>query len=304
MPPIRGIVHAAGVLHDATVIRQSWESFEAVLSSKVRGAWNLHRASSSYELDFCVVFSSLTSVFGAPGQASYAAANAYLDALAAHRRRRGMAGLAMNWGPWADIGMASRMEPRQRQRLRDRGIYPLAVVRARALLRCALQGSTAELIAFRADWGRLAQMARHGAIPAVLRDGSKLLPDAAADAQSAELLRATLAAAGASGRADIVRQLISSRAAQVLGLGTGEQLKPSALLTEFGLDSLMVVELRAQFRQLLGLDVPIGWFWEGLDVATLACRVADAWADERLRQRLTLRAEPADSGVEYEGIVL
>ena len=108
MPPLRGVIHAAGVLDDHLLLNLDAESFRRVLAPKVLGAWNLHTLTADLPLDFFVVFSSVASVLGSPGQANYAAANAFLDGLAHDRRSQGLPCLSINWGPWAEVGMAAR----------------------------------------------------------------------------------------------------------------------------------------------------------------------------------------------------
>src|SRR5262249_32324326 len=107
MPPLRGIVHAAGVLDDGVLLKQSWGRFERVLAPKLLGAWNLHTQTRGLPLDFFVLFSSLASVLGSPGQGNYAAGNAFLDALAHHRQSQGLPALSVNWALWAEAGMAA-----------------------------------------------------------------------------------------------------------------------------------------------------------------------------------------------------
>src|SRR5205823_6235347 len=101
MPPVRGIIHAAGVLDDGVLLQQDWPRFERVLAPKLRGAWNLHQQTRDSKLDFFVLFSSVASLLGSPGQGNYAAANAGLDALAHYRRSLSLPALAINWGQWA-----------------------------------------------------------------------------------------------------------------------------------------------------------------------------------------------------------
>jgi acyl transferase domain-containing protein/acyl carrier protein len=107
MPPLRGIVHAAGVLSDGSLVNLTPERLSLVMAPKVDGAWNLHAATADEALDFFVLFSSAVSVLGSPGQGSYAAANTFLDALAHARHRQGLPATSINWGPWADVGMAA-----------------------------------------------------------------------------------------------------------------------------------------------------------------------------------------------------
>jgi acyl transferase domain-containing protein len=115
MPRLGGIVHAAGVLDDGLMAEQTRERFEKVMLPKVSGAWNLHRLTSGLPIEFFVLFSSAASIIGSPGQASYSAANAYLDALACDRRARGLPALSVNWGGWADVGMAARVVAQRRR---------------------------------------------------------------------------------------------------------------------------------------------------------------------------------------------
>src|SRR5258708_11587520 len=108
MPPLRGIIHAAGVLDDGLLLNLDRERLAAVMAPKVEGAWNLHALTLNRPLDFFVLFSSVASALGSPGQGSYAAANAFLDALSQHRRTLGLPSLTINWGPWAAVGMAAQ----------------------------------------------------------------------------------------------------------------------------------------------------------------------------------------------------
>ena len=108
LPPIAGIIQAAGVLEDSTIVNLSWEKFTKVIAPKVRGTWNLHQNSKELALDFFVMFSSAASLLGSFGQGNYAAANAFMDAIAHLRKGLGLPALSINWGPWQEIGMASK----------------------------------------------------------------------------------------------------------------------------------------------------------------------------------------------------
>ncbi|MDJ0724562.1 MAG: alpha/beta fold hydrolase [Prochloraceae cyanobacterium] len=108
MPPLAGIIQAAGVIEDSTIVNLSWQKFTKVIAPKVQGTWNLHQNSKELSLDFFVTFSSAASLLGSFGQGNYAAANAYMDAIAHFRKGLGLPGLSINWGPWSEIGMASK----------------------------------------------------------------------------------------------------------------------------------------------------------------------------------------------------
>ena len=116
LPPLAGVIHSVGVLSDAALGNQSWESFETVLWPKMLGAWHLHRATADRDLDLFVLFSSVAGILGNPGQANHAAANAFLDQVAAHRRALGLPGQAIAWGAWSELGEAEE----QRERIAGR----------------------------------------------------------------------------------------------------------------------------------------------------------------------------------------
>ena len=110
LPPLRGIVHAAGTFDDRLLREHDWERFEPVLAPKVQGGWNLHRLTRDLPLDFFVLFSSTASLLGPPGQGNYAAANAFLDALAHYRHGLGLPALSINWSAWSEVGAAAGRE--------------------------------------------------------------------------------------------------------------------------------------------------------------------------------------------------
>jgi NAD(P)-dependent dehydrogenase (short-subunit alcohol dehydrogenase family) len=179
-PPLRGVVHAAGALSDGTLAQLTDERLTVPLLPKLAGAWNLHQATRDSGLDFFVLFSSIAGVLGNVGQAAYAAGNAFLDALAAHRRRQGLPAVSIAWGPWQGDGMVGRLSTRDQQQLLDAGMSSLLPDEAIGVLDTALAGP-ALLVAARADWPRLAER-----MPGD-RDG--LLRELASGTRSAETVR-------------------------------------------------------------------------------------------------------------------
>src|SRR6185436_7626494 len=123
LPPLRGIIHAAGILDDGLLSQQSLERFNQVAAPKIYGAWNLHVLSREAPLDFFVMFSSAATLLGSPGQGNYSAANAFLDGLAHYRNAAGLPGLSINWGPWAEVGLAALEE--RGEKLAQQGINSL-----------------------------------------------------------------------------------------------------------------------------------------------------------------------------------
>ena len=122
MGPIRGVFHAAGVLDDGMLSEQTPERIARVLAPKARGGWALHTLTQTDPIDFFVLFSSTAALMGSPGQSNYAAANGFLDGLAAHRQARGLPALAINWGSWAEIGMAAGVSSEHHRRWAAMGL--------------------------------------------------------------------------------------------------------------------------------------------------------------------------------------
>ena len=152
MGPLRGVIHAAGVLDDGTLRNLDWPRFEAVLRPKVAGAWNLHRATLADPLDVFVLYSSAAALLGASGQANYVAANAFLDALAHHRRAIGRPALSINWGAWDEAGMAARLDDGQRSRLTQTGVALIDPALGDRLLGQLLAAPAAQVGVIPVDW--------------------------------------------------------------------------------------------------------------------------------------------------------
>jgi NAD(P)-dependent dehydrogenase (short-subunit alcohol dehydrogenase family) len=152
LPTLRGVVHAAGILDDGTLPQMTLDRFRSVMAPKIRGAWNLHKLTAETPLDFMVLFSSASTVFGAAGQANYSAANAFLDALAHHRRALGRPSLVINWGAWGEVGLASR--PDRLEWLKRQGLMPLTNRQGVAALERLLQEDVIQVMVNDVDWPR------------------------------------------------------------------------------------------------------------------------------------------------------
>ncbi len=146
--PIRGIIHAAGILDDALLIHQTPSRLAGVLAAKVQGAWHLHQSSRNLPIDYFICFSSIASVIGSVGQANYAAANAFLDGLAHYRQQQGLPALTINWGAWSEVGMASRLKPTEQQRLTASGIQLITPSQGIAALAYLMQHPKPQAIVF------------------------------------------------------------------------------------------------------------------------------------------------------------
>jgi acyl transferase domain-containing protein/D-arabinose 1-dehydrogenase-like Zn-dependent alcohol dehydrogenase/acyl carrier protein len=239
MPPLKGILHAAGVLADGILAEQDWEQFSKVLAPKVAGAWHLCRETVDDALDFFVSFSSIASLLGSAAQGNYAAANAFLDGLAHERRREGRHGLSINWGPWADAGMAAELSRRDRARWASAGIGTIATDRGMEVLG-QLLGSGGQVGVVPVDWTRLLSNLADVPFFRVMRE------EAGVTGTSAFLEK--LNEAPPEKRRQILHDHITQEVATVLGLGANEAVPLNTGFFELGLDSLTAVELRNRLQ--------------------------------------------------------
>ena len=265
--PLRGIVHAAGVLDDATLAQQSVERFHRVLAPKMLGAWHLHRMTRHQPLDFFVLYSSMASLLGAAGQANYAAANAFLDGLARHRRSLGLPGLSINWTGWSEIGMAARHQ--MGQRIVTQGLGTIAPKQGMEILEYLLSRSSAQVGVAPIDWSILGQRSGAGRSSPFFSNFRDRQPAQPARDQRLPKLNAAFDTATSEERLAVVAAHLCAEIAAVLRLGP-EDVDMQQPLNRIGLDSSMAVELRNRLRFQLGLDVPMVSFMQGTSIAQLA----------------------------------
>ncbi|MFG1955424.1 SDR family NAD(P)-dependent oxidoreductase, partial [Micromonospora sp. NPDC048830] len=273
LPPLRGVVHAAGVLDDGVLLQQEWPRFERVLGPKLAGAWNLHRATRQLDLDFFVLFSSVASMLGSAGQANYAAGNAFLDALAEERRRQGLPGLSVNWGPWRGAGMAASVDDRGDRQWALRGMGLIDPERGVAELAWALGQSRVRVGVVAAEWGPYLRQYPPGRRPPLLDDLARPVDgDAGTEAVRGEhrALLTLLEAAPPDDRLELVVAHVRDLAARVLGLRAAHTLDTQRPLNELGLDSLMAVELRNALSLSVDRSLPATVLFDYPTVEALA----------------------------------
>ncbi|WP_440083610.1 type I polyketide synthase [Streptosporangium sp. LJ11] len=256
--PLTAVVHAAGVLQDGVVEGLTAEQVHHVLRPKADAAWHLHRLTMDYDLRAFLLFSSIAGVIGTPGQANYAAANAFLDGLATHRRATGRPAVSLAWGYWAqESAMSRHLTERDVTRLAGAGIAPLPTERALRLLDAALTRTEPVLAPVLLDTAALRDPARSAPVPAILRGlvraPVRRVRAGAADGAS---LKRRLAALPASERGGMLLDLVRGHAATVLGRGSADGIKPGRPLKEAGFDSLTAVELRNRLSSASGLRLP------------------------------------------------
>jgi acyl transferase domain-containing protein/acyl carrier protein len=264
--PLRGIVHAAGVLDDAMLVNQSVERFERVIAPKLAGAWNLHELSAGLDLDLFVLYGSAASVLASPAQANYVAANAALDALAHYRRSLGLPALTLSWGAFAELGLAAAQDIRG-GRLASRGLIALRPDEGTQLLARLLDGAAAHVVP----------------CPIDIREWVEYDPQAASWPYLRELLAASTSSVGEVGgelverlrgatpaRArKLLRDRILAELARVVRCEPGS-LDPEQPFADLGVDSLMGIELRNRVRVATGVELPATAIWTHPDPVSLA----------------------------------
>jgi acyl transferase domain-containing protein/acyl carrier protein len=264
-PPIRGVVHAAGVLRDGLLLQLDAAAMNAVMRPKMLGGWLLHRHFRKAPLDFFVVFSSTGSLMGQPGQGNYAAANTFLDALAHHRRAQGLPALCINWGPWADLGFAHTEGGRRLTKsLALLGIHSLPPDRALELMERLLNEDATQVAAISVNWRQYREYYAGTESALLSRIGSQ---QAAVPSENIpKLIHKVMVDMDPSQRAQLLRTYVSEQVARVLGLSAG-QLDVEQPLTNLGLDSLMAIELKNRIFSDLGINIPMVKFLQGFSVA-------------------------------------
>ncbi len=282
-PPVRGVIHAAGVVEDQLMLRLDEESFHRVLSPKVAGALALHQATLDLDLDFFTLFSSISSVLGQFGQANYAAGNAFMDHLAHWRRGRGLPAISINWGPWAEVGLFARLDGVDRSG--RSGVFPMLPQQALQAMERIHALAPAQKVVVSADWSR---MPPSPLLSAIAPAGNSSVRSAEDEQAAATMLLDFLLADPAERRRRL-EEYLSTLAARVLRLDIGK-LDTKQPLTAFGMDSIMVVELKHHIEKDLNLSMPIVELFTG-SIVKLAEQLAGKLANDTQLEDLLNQVE-------------
>ncbi|MFS7880254.1 type I polyketide synthase, partial [Streptomyces asiaticus] len=292
--PLSAVVHAAGILDDGVLDGLTVGQLAGTLAAKVEGARHLHELTAELSLDAFVLFSSFAGAVGSAGQAAYAAANAYLDALAQQRRAQGLAATAVAWGPWAESGMAA--SGRAGERMRGGPLPPMAPSLALDALRWAAGHDEAALVVADIDWAAMAAMLSAGpsALVSDIPEARELLTAAAGTtgrAAPGHELRDQLAGRSDEEQRLLLLDLIRTHAASALGHFSAESVEPGRAFRDLGFDSLTAIELRNRLDLATGLSLPATLIF---DYPT-----AEALADHLWQELGGAHAEAATSAVAH-----
>ena len=295
-PPIRGVVHAAGVLQDGLLIQLDAAALNTVLRPKVMGGWLLHRLLQDDPLDFFLLFSSAGSVLGQPGQGNYAAANAFLDALAHQRQARGQPALSINWGAWAGEGFADSVGgKRLAARLALLGISSIAPKQALEMLGRLLVQSATQVVAVPVNWKQYREFYPTGSASPLLSELAREEAEVRRPAGHTSERRDALLAAEPVERRRLLQSYLSEQVARVLGLSPSK-LDIHQSLNNLGLDSLMAVELKNRIAVDLKVNVPVVKFLQGFSVDQAVTPVLDQLAAEVANPMTPLSSAAAQPG--------
>jgi acyl transferase domain-containing protein len=262
LPPLRGVIHSAGVLDDSTLLQQTPEKFARVMAPKVAGAWNLHMLTRNTPLDFFVLFSSVASLLGLPGQANHAAANAFLDALARARRAEGLPGLSINWGAWSETGAAT--VGTIREQMAQKGIGSITPHTGLQLLEQMILKSPAQAGAMAMNWPRFIEMRA----PVPFFENFK--PSCDAPQESGSEFLEQLKNSSPHERYSLVVAQVRAQVGKVLGLNASSPVDFRKGFFEIGMDSLTSVELRNRLQASTRRSLPSTLIFDHPNVTALA----------------------------------
>jgi acyl transferase domain-containing protein/thioesterase domain-containing protein/NAD(P)-dependent dehydrogenase (short-subunit alcohol dehydrogenase family)/acyl carrier protein len=270
LPPLRGVIHGAMVLQDVPLAQMTATQMESVLRPKIDGAWNLHQLTRDLPLDFFVLYSSVSSMIGNVGQANYAAANSYLDALAEYRTAAGLPATSICWGPIESVGVVAG-NAKMQEGFERMGLECVTLEQAWKALSWAIRARVPNPGVVRVDWGRLAMLSDSVARSSRFAD---LRPAATEDAAIESLSQGGELPDGPEERRLRLERVVLRETATVFGLAQDKTDLNSAL-DEFGLDSLMALELSARIERATGIEVPqMTLMRRGLTLAEVASSIA------------------------------
>lgn len=297
-PPLRGIVHAAGVAGAQPLAEISADDYQRLTAAKIDGTWLLHELAGASDLDFFVCYSSIASVWGPKGTGHYAAANQFLDAFAHYARSNGVRAWSVNWGPWAGGGMADAATLAE---LARSGVLELHPRQALDLLGGILAMDAVQTVVTRMDWPLFKSAFEQRGCRTLFSDANVAATrEVRPEAPTQGSYRERVLAAGGEQRNSILLGYLVETATRILGFEGGAELDGDAVLMDLGFDSLMAVQLRNALRKDLQVDVPVGQLFESAGLERLAQEVLGRLAAAEVQVR---PLQNGANGSREEGVV-
>lgn len=294
---LRGVVHGAAVIKDGFVTQQTPEMISDVLRPKIIGGWNLHRAFARLDRqpDFLIGFSSIAQVIGSGGQSNYAAANAFLEALAHLRRSMGLEGSAINWGAMAESGFVARSEGMTNY-LESVGLYGLTDQETDAGMEIALSRDTTSFVYSKADWAQI------GRVNTALGKSAKYAPLLSKASEGDSEVRARLLSLQGEELVEAAKEFVKDELSSVLKVDKAI-IQSDRPMNELGLDSLSSFELKMRVESALNVTLPVSKFLKAPSIDELALLLEDEVAAIRLAEEAKGEVESADVADQAEGAV-
>lgn len=298
IPALKGVFHLAMVIDDAPLSALTAERLRVVMAPKAHGAWLLHENTKTLDLDCFVMFSSVSSIFGNPAQGNYAAANAFLDSLAHHRRALGLPALAINWGVLGGEGYVARNE-RVAEFLARQGTGALTPAEVTSLMESFLTGHSTQMSAIRVDWAKWRQSFRG------MQDNPLVERIFAAGVETQEAggggndWRARIQAASAEDRNGVIGEAVRDVVGSVLRVKP-DSLREDQPLTDLGLDSLMGVEIETMLESSIGVALPPTSLMRARTIGQIATLIAEQMGTDNDAPAKPVVAEVATSSEEID----
>jgi acyl transferase domain-containing protein/acyl carrier protein len=272
-PPLKGVIHAAAIIEDSLISQLDPQQFSRVLKPKVQGSWLLHQLTEKLDLDFFVLYSSMTTFLGNPGQTNYVAANSYLESLAHYRRSKGLAGLYAAWGPIEDVGFLTRNQT-VKETLESRiGSKAINSAMALQMLEKLLLADTAGAAVIDFDWAAISRFMPSAKSPKYEQQLLQLKRLGGSD-HSHENIKSLLTSLSSEEALNLIAQLLAQEVGQILRL-PAEKVDKQKSVFDLGMDSLMGMELAIAIEARFEVKLPLMTLAEGATISKLAVRIVE-----------------------------
>lgn len=271
-PPLKGVIHAAALIEDALITNLDEQQFLRVLNPKVQGSYHLHCLTEKMALDFFVLYSSMTTFLGNPGQANYVAANSYLESLAHYRREQGLPGLYVAWGPIADVGFLTRNQAIKDTLETRIGSKAIDSAIALQMLEKLLQADTSGAAVIDFDWSTLARVMPAAKSPKY--EQQLLQAKRLGTEHSHENIKSILSSLSVEESVNLVAQLLAQEVGQILRL-PAEKIDTQKSVFDLGMDSLMGMELAIAIEARFEVKLPLMALAEGATITKLAAKIVE-----------------------------